>query len=184
MTLSRRTATLLLAFALGALASEPMTWATYGDKVEKGYLHSWGEEWIDFSADTLAIQVKTEPVRYRRMAWLTLAGDTLRAPINRTRLDSMAMVRGVPLPAREEPRAKPAVEKSPVDMEILPKGIAASLGGAILIGVGAQYAWHCEETFCGESLAKEAIVGTSVVGGAALLAAGVWWIVDAVQNAK
>lgn len=184
MKLSSRLALLLLAGASGLLASEPMQWSTYGDKVEKGYLHSWGEEWIDFSADTLAIQVKTEPVRYRRMAWLTLAGDTLKAPVNRTRLDSMAMARGVALPAREEPRAKPAVEKSPVDMEILPKGIAATLGGAILIGVGAQYAWHCKETFCDESLAKQAVAGTSVVGGVALLATGVWWIVDAVQNAK
>lgn len=184
MSLSSRTAALFLACALGCAASEPMSWGTYGDKVEKGYLHSWGEEWVDFSVDTLAIQVKTEPVRYRRMAWMTLAGDTLKAPVNRTRLDSMALARGVPLPAREAPRAKPAVEKSPVDMEILPKGIAASLGGAILLGVGGQYAAHCEESLCTESLAKEAVVGTSLLGGAALLAVGVWWIVDAVQNAK
>jgi hypothetical protein len=162
----------------------PIVWGTYGDRIEKGYLHSWGEEWMDYSADSLAIQVKTEPIRYRRLAWLVLQDDTLRAPINWTRLDSMAQAKGIPLPPRAAARAKPAVEKAPADPDILPKGIAAALGGGILIGVGGQYAYHCEESLCGESLGKQIISGTSVVTGTVLLGVGVWWIVDAIRSAK
>lgn len=173
-----------LLVATCALASEPISWGTYGDKVEKGYLHSWGAEWMDYSPDSLAIQVKTEPVRYRRLAWLTLKGDTLKAPVNWTRLDSMALALGVPLPPREVPRPKPAVEKAPADPDILPKGIAATLGGAILIGVGGQYAYHCNESLCAESISKQAVSGTAVVSGAVLLGVGIWWIVDAVRSAK
>jgi hypothetical protein len=173
-----------LALAVTARASWPLTWGTYGERVEKGYLHSWGDEWMDFSADSLAIQVKTEPVRYRRLAWVVLAGDTLAAPINCTRLDSMALAKGIPLPPRAAVRAKPPVEKAPVDPDVFPKGVAATLGGAIMLGVGGQYDWHCQQTFCSESLGKEVLTGVFVASGVGLVAAGVVWIKEAIESAK
>lgn len=177
----------LLACLIGfgtAEASYPISWGTYGEHVEKGYLHNWGDEWLDFSPDSLAIQVKTWPVRYRTLAWLTWQSDTLRAPINRARLDSFVEAKGGLLPFREAARSKPVVEVAPVDPDIMPKGIAAAVGGLILIGVGGQYVYHCNKPFCQEATTKQLISGGAFAGGAALLGVGIWWIVEAVQNAK
>jgi hypothetical protein len=173
----------LLAFGLSR-ASYPITWGTYGNHAEKGYLHNWGDEWLDFSPDSLAIQVKTWPVRYRTLAWVDWQGDTLRAPINRIRLDSFVQSKGGILPFREAPRSKPVVEMAPVDPDVMPKGIAAAVGGAILLGVGGQYSYHCNEPLCQESTTKQLIAGGAFAGGVALLSLGVWWIVEAVRNAR
>jgi len=165
-------------------ASTPIAWGTYGNQSERGYLHGWGDEWMDYSADSLAIQVKTWALRYNTLAWVEVANDTLQAPINRERLDSMVLAHGLSLPARGAVRAKPPVEKAPVDPEIMPKGLAAVFGGAILLGFTGQYLYSCSEPFCKEAVGKQVITGTAAVGGLALLGVGVMWVIEAFQNAK
>jgi hypothetical protein len=174
----------VLLLGVDCRASTPIAWGTYGDQSEKGYLHGWGDEWMDYSADSLAIQVKTWAVRYNTLAWVVVASDTMQAPINRERLDSMVMAHGLAVPSRGAVRSKPPVDKAPVDPEIMPKGLAAVFGGAILLGFTGQYLYSCSEPFCKEAVGKQVITGTAAVGGIALLGVGVMWVIDAYHNAK
>ena len=79
---------LLVVLTVGAGASIPMSWGTYGDDTAKGYLHGWGDEWMDFSADSLAIQHGPNPGQRWTVDLAVVDSGTLG--LSGTSLDSQA----------------------------------------------------------------------------------------------